>query len=464
MLVNSNRIADKLFFSIIALIFIVMGGLGALIIHQRVNDVAARMSARAENTASYLQQLLARPASRLDAKQMRIAIESTADNGLQAVEIFDVENSLNYIYERAGGDLVFDKRIEKELVFNNVPVGRMALYFSLGHAIQSMKIKEFLRLFILISASGLVFGIGIHVLVKRLVLKPIDRTLQFSKELASGNYDKRIDVTTNDEMGMLQSSMNLMANELQEFVENLKASTYQAEGARLEALEASRLKSEFLANLSHEIRTPLNAIVGFTELLIENEKDDEKRETLETIRSSANILLENINEILDFSKIEAGKLKISKYPLLVADVIREIVPMIKLRLHGKDVEFDHYISDDLNVAVSVDRIRLRQVLMNVLINAAKFTASGKILLSAAFNENNNAIIFKVEDTGVGIPVEFREKVFEPFVQADGGVTREHGGTGLGLAIAKRLVEMMGGSIWIEDKPTQGTIVCFNLPV
>jgi signal transduction histidine kinase len=251
---------------------------------------------------------------------------------------------------------------------------------------------------------------------------------------------------------------------MQETMENLKSSFYEAEGARLQALEASRLKSEFLASMSHEIRTPLNAIIGFADLLLEEEKDDEKKEALLTIKKSANILFENITDVLDFSKIEAGKLRISKTEFLIRDVVDEIGPIIKLRLHGKDVAFDFKIDEALERPLISDRVRIRQILLNVLINSAKFTHKGHISLTITPAQEMEGVLFKIEDTGIGIPESEHTRVFEPFTQVEGGVTREYGGTGLGLAIAKRLVEMLGGRIWLESKPGDGTAIYFTVEV
>lgn len=458
--IKKMRIADKLFYGVMLLIVCVLGLLGSLIIHQRLNSVGRNLERNIGATANYLSQMLSRPAHQLNAKKMREVIEGAASNELLAVEIFNADNERVYIYERSGAGGAYDRKIEKELFYNDVPDGKMAAYFSISPYIQSLKLKELLRLVIMISASGLVFGAGLYFLVKKIVIQPIEETLQFSKGLAAGNYGKRMDVLSKDEMGEMQRSLNKMADELQEYVEELKSSFYEAEGARCQALAASRLKSEFLANMSHEIRTPVNAIVGFADILLEGEKDIERRENLKTIKKSAGMLLDNIGDILDFSKIEAGKLSLLKSEVLLADIVNEITPIIKLRLHGKEVSFDSKIDDSLLKPLLCDRIRIRQVLLNVLINSTKFTERGKISLN--IYPNGSGIVFAIKDTGVGIPKEYHEKIFEPFLQVDGSMTREFSGVGLGLAIAKRLVEMMNGKIWIESEVGQGTTTFFTV--
>lgn len=456
------RIIDKLFYGTVVLLVIVLGGLGSLIIKQRLNDIIQGTDRRVEMMTGYLEQMLPRPASRLDAKTIRQIIEGASTAELQAVEILDANNELTYVYERSGIEPTYDKKVERDLTMNNKRVGKMVVYFSVGQYIDSLRYRELLRLIVLISAAGLVFGVGLYFLVKRIVIRPIKMTMAFSEELAAGNYDKRMAVSSTDEMGVLQRSLNAMADAMQESVENLKASFYEAEGARREAIEASRLKSEFLASMSHEIRTPLNAIIGFSDILLEDEEEAEKKDELQTIKTSANILLENINDVLEFSKIEAGKLKLARTNVILADLVEEISPIIDIRLHGKDVRFDKKIDASLASPVCCDRMRLRQVMLNILINAAKFTRKGRISLEIIPSDGREAILFRVEDTGIGIPKDDRVRVFEPFIQANGTMTREYGGTGLGLAIAKRLVEMMGGEIWIEDKEDSGTVICFTL--
>ena len=464
MLANSNRgIADKLFYGIVALLVLILGILGSILIYQRISDISRKTERRMETTANYLERILPPSVFKLDAKRIRQDIDSTASDELQAVEIFDADNERIYVYERYGGKVTYDKRIERDLIYSGSAVGKMAAYFSMQRSMQSIRLKELFRLIIFISASGLVLAIGIYFFVRKIIIKPIEATLFFSEAVASGDYSKRIDVITSDEMGALQNSLNKMADALQESVENLKASFYEAEGARQQAIEASRLKSEFLASMSHEIRTPLNAIIGYADILFEDEKNSDRRESLKTIKNSANILLENINDILDLSKLEAGKLKLFESDFSLSELVDEISPIIKLRLHGKNVVFSSMISDELKYKMRGDRIRLRQVLLNILINAAKFTHHGRIELFITSDEaHSNTILFKVIDTGIGIPKEHHKIIFEPFTQVDGTITREFSGTGLGLAIAKRLVEMMGGHIWLESTANHGTTFYFTI--
>lgn len=250
------------------------------------------------------------------------------------------------------------------------------------------------------------------------------------------------------------------------FVRSRELGRQQLEEAKLEAENANKAKSEFLARMSHEIRTPMNAVIGLTHLALQTSLSAKQLDYLKKISHSANSLLAIINDILDFSKIEADHLDIDHIDFRLDDVLNNTVNMLGLQAEKKGLEFLMLVKSTVPDMLIGDPLRLGQVLLNLTSNAIKFTDSGEVIISAELIEETEdvaTIRFSVQDTGIGITREQKEKLFQPFSQADGTITRKFGGTGLGLVISKRLVELMGGVMQLESEPGKGSKFQFTIP-
>ncbi len=293
---------------------------------------------------------------------------------------------------------------------------------------------------------------------------PVRKAQRFLDHVAAGNFGRHISVANRDELGVLAERMNHMSDELQRFDNEQRRAATELVRLNDQLAQASKAKSEFLANMSHELRTPMNAILGFTEMLLDGlygEIPAALKEPLSDIQVNGRHLLHLINDVLDLSKIEAGRMELA----LGEYSVREVVDIVQLSLRSlaaeKNLEFTTSVPEDLPPAYGDSR-RLAQCLMNLAGNAIKFTRQGSVAIGVELA--GDELVFRVSDTGIGIPGEELENVFGEFRQVDTTVTREYGGTGLGLSITKKFVEMHGGRIWVESETGTGSTFLFAVPL
>ena len=358
----------------------------------------------------------------------------------------------------------------RQVLTTYAPISPMGWFIFLEQPLAEAFVTLYASIFrtALFVLAGIVLSILASLILARRMVTPIRALRDGAAKIGAGDFGHRMNVHTGDELESLGEEFNQMTTRLQEsyahLEEKVKARTHDLNEAFQQLEIANKHKSEFLANMSHELRTPLNAILGYTELIVDKiygDVPDKIQEVLERVGENGRHLLSLINDVLDLSKIEAGRLTLSLNDYSMQDLVQTVITSVESLGAEKNLALRTEVPSDL-VTGKGDEQRIAQVFLNLVGNAIKFTDEGEVSIEVA--TSNSSFLVSVSDTGPGLSKDDQQGIFEEFHQVDGSSTREKGGTGLGLSIAKRIVEMHGGSIWVESTPGKGSTFWFTLPI
>jgi|GEM_PF-2669588 len=461
----------------------------ALIVSQVVSDqLEERYEVDKVAALESLSYSLAPVLDLYDYKQAeRIITSSLGYENIAYITIFDNEKTLIVSASEQGIPSEDLDPEDCEVMSSGTVIGSIEVGFSRAYIDE--KIQRTTRALTFGLAGFLILvGIVLFTIINRSVIRPLGGFTKTVREMDTENLSLRVNIHSEDELGVLAGSFNQMAeslekshtalkksrSELQKWSENLEKKVHERTAdleqrsheladANVRLEEMSRHKSQFLANMSHELRTPLNSIIGYTKFMLdglEGEINEEQRKDLHTVYTNSKHLLELINGLLDLSRIEAGKTVLTYETFAISDLLAEVITTMEQPAREKGLALTYSVAPGIEFLYA-DKAKTKQVLINILGNAVKFTSEGIVRLNVA--ETDSDFIFSVTDTGIGIKEEDLEVIFDSFKQVGPAQIAGYEGTGLGLAISRKFVEMQGGRIWAESKLNEGTTFTFTLP-